>query len=126
MDSVNLISNDQYLMKFKGADLAGIQDYWTIIDKFGQIKDLPTKAKDLLIWSNFSCGQSRQKSTGVTIIIRGGQQRVISFDADVTYVERKMTKIEFDRKGDVISIKQFQKKLYDDKMRENIIKDLME
>ena len=56
MDSVNLISNDQYLMKFKGADLAGIQDYWTIIDKFGQIKDLPTKAKDLLIWSNFSCG----------------------------------------------------------------------
>ena len=126
MDSVNLISNDQYLMKFKGADLAGIQDYWTIIDKFGQIMELPTKAKDLLIWSNFSCGQSRQKSTGVTIIIRGGQQRVISFDADVTYVERKMTKIEFDRKGDVISIKQFQKKLYDDKMRENIIKDLME
>ena len=37
-----------------------------------------------------------------------------------------MTKIEFDRKGGVISIKQFQKKLYDDKMRDNIIKDLLE
>ena len=35
MDSVNLISNDQYLMKFKGSDLSGIQDYWTIIDKYG-------------------------------------------------------------------------------------------
>ena len=54
MESVNLISNDQYLMKFKGSDLSGIQDYWTIIDKYGQIKELPQKAKDLLIWSNFS------------------------------------------------------------------------
>ena len=126
MESINLISNDQYLMKFKGSDLSGIQDYWTVMDKFGQIRDLPSKAKDLLIWSNFSSGQSRQKSTGVTIILRGGQRRVISFDADVTYVERKMTKIEFNRSGDVIAIKEFKKNIYDDKMRQNILEDLME
>ena len=51
---------------------------------------------------------------------------MISFDADVTYVEKKMTKIEFNRQGDVISIKSFQKKIYDDKMRENIIEDLLD
>lgn len=106
--------------------MSGIQDYWTIINKYGQVQELPLKAQDLLIWSNFACGQSRQKSTGVTVVIRGGQKRVISFESDVTYVERKMTKLEFDRNGGVISIKQFQKKLYDDMMRENIIKDLLE
>jgi len=43
MDSINLISDELFLIKFKSSDLSGIQDYWTVIDKFGQIRQLPEK-----------------------------------------------------------------------------------
>ena len=30
-----MISDDLYLIKFKAADLSGIQDYWSVLDKYG-------------------------------------------------------------------------------------------
>jgi hypothetical protein len=59
LESINLISDDLHLLKFRASDLSGIQDYWTVIDKYGQIRQLPRKAEEHLIWSNFSAGQSR-------------------------------------------------------------------
>ena len=35
LESLNDISNDMFLIKFRGADVHGLSDYWTIIDKFG-------------------------------------------------------------------------------------------
>ena len=37
-----------------------------------------------------------------------------------------MTKIEINRSGDVIAIKEFKKNIYDDKMRSCILDDLMD
>ena len=39
---------------------------------------------------------------------------MLSFDADLSYVEKKMIKIEFSRTGDISHIKVFKKKMYDD------------
>ena len=78
MDSINLISDDLFLIKFRASDLSSIQDYWTVIDKHGQIRHLPKRTKDLLIWSNFSAGISSQKRSGCTMILCGGQKRILS------------------------------------------------
>lgn len=58
--------------------------------------------------------------------MRGGQERIISMNADVKYVERKMTKIEFNRSGEVTEIKEFKKFIYDDKLRQCINEDLVD
>jgi len=47
-------------------------------------------------------------------------------NADVKYVERKMTKIEFNRSGEVTEIKEFKKFIYDDKLRQCINEDLVD
>ena len=41
MESINFISDDLHLIKFRSTAFSGNQDYWTIIDKFGQIKKIP-------------------------------------------------------------------------------------
>ena len=49
---------------------------------------------------------------GTVLILRGGQKRIISFDADVKYDERKITKVEFDRNGEVANVSIFKKARY--------------
>ena len=56
LESINMISDSLFLLKFRASDKTGIQDYWSLIDKFGMIKHLPTKSENHLIWSNFSSG----------------------------------------------------------------------
>jgi len=60
MESINFISDDLYLIKMKSKQLSGAKDYWTIMDKFGQIKPLPKQCKEeVLIWSTKAAGISR-------------------------------------------------------------------
>ena len=59
MDSINFIADDLYLIKFRSTIYSGIQDYWTVIDKFGQIQRIPQACRDCLTWSTFSAGASR-------------------------------------------------------------------
>ena len=35
MESINMISDDLFLVKFRATETTGIQDYWTMIDKYG-------------------------------------------------------------------------------------------
>ena len=42
----------------------------------------------------------------------------------MTKVEKRMTRIEFNRNGEVTQIKEFKKKNYDDKLRNFIAKEL--
>lgn len=37
MESINMIANDLYLLKLRSTNVSGNLDYWTLIDKFGQI-----------------------------------------------------------------------------------------
>ena len=117
-----MLSDDLYLLKFRASDNTGQQDYFTVIDKFGQIKHLPKKTEKHLVWSNFSTGQSRLKKSGTTLILRGGQKRILSLDADSTYEEHAITAMEFNRNGEVMSIKVFDKDMYDDVLRSKINK----
>jgi len=125
LESINLISDDLHLMKFRASDLSGIQDYWTVIDKYGQIRQLPRKSEQHLIWSNFSSGQSRQKRSGCSLVLKGGQKRILSLESDLAYEEHEVTAIEFNRIGEVSQIKSFSKDCYDDELRMHIENELL-
>ena len=120
LESLNDISNDMFLIKFRGADVHGLSDYWTIIDKFGQIQRIPSKISRSLTWCNYSSGQSRQREDGTTLVLRGGQKKVLSFDTDVAYNEKKITQIDFNRRGEVSQVKKFRKTDYEKNMKKNI------
>ena len=97
LDSLNMIADDLYLMKFRGSDPSGVQDYWTIIDKKGQIQKIPEKAKQYLTWSYHVKGNyCRQMSSGCLLVLCGGEKRVISFEADKAYKEKKIVAIRFE------------------------------
>lgn len=52
MDSINFIADDLYLVKFRSSDFSGTWDYWSVIDKFGQIRRIPRAAREQLVWSS--------------------------------------------------------------------------
>ena len=111
-------------MRFRGSDPAGVEDYWTIINNFGQIRPIPEKAKNYLIWSNYQRGCTKFFQSGVYLILCGGHKRVISLGADQAYHEKHLTKVRFDRKGEVAYTRQFKKKYYDGRLRDEIVDQL--
>lgn len=90
MDSINLISDDKYLIKLISALDSGQMDYWTVVDKYGQIHDLPSMAKKYLTWSTFSAGVSRQLKTGCLVVTKGGEKEIVSMATDMTTEEKRI------------------------------------
>ena len=88
MVSLNMISDNLFLVRFRGSDLSQSADYWTVISSNGQICPIPEKAKKHLIWSNFAAGDSRLSRFDTCLVLRGGHERVISFGSDVAYKEK--------------------------------------
>ena len=72
MESINFIADDLYLIKFRGSIYSGIKDYWTIIDKYGQIKKIPKACLQQLCWSSFSAGNARNIDSGALLVLKGG------------------------------------------------------
>lgn len=64
LESINVVSDSHYLMKFRSTDATGNDDYWTLLDRQGQLLELPKKCKALLQWSTFAAGPSRMLDTG--------------------------------------------------------------
>ena len=87
MDSINFIADDLYLIKFRSTAYSGIQDYWTVIDKFGQIQRIPKVCREYLRWSTFSAGRTRQTDNGSLLMLKGGQKKILSIATAVRYEE---------------------------------------
>ena len=89
MESINFISDDLHLIKFRSTAFSGNQDYWTIVDKFGQIKKIPNlcNTNNSLSWYNFSAGSSKLLDSGTLIMLRGGEKKVLSIATDVMIEE---------------------------------------
>ena len=119
MESINFISDDLHLIKFRSTAFSGFQDYWTIIDKYGQIKQIPNLCKDYksLSWYNFSAGSSKLLDSGTLIMLRGGKKKVLSIATDVMIEETEINLMEFSRTGDCSQVQKFDKKKYTDKLR---------
>lgn len=83
IDSINMISNHLFLLRFRGSKMDGTSDYWTLVNNFGQILPLPDKTKEHLVWSNFLAGESRMTRFGAVVVLRGGQKSIISIKSDV-------------------------------------------
>jgi hypothetical protein len=120
LESINFISDSLFLLKFSSSDNSGILDYWTVIDKFGQIKPLPIGSEQYLKWSYKTSGQSRLKPSGTTLVLIGGQKGILSMGADDTYEESMVVVIEFNRIGEVTHTKTFQREDYDDELKAQI------
>ena len=86
--SLNMISDNLFLVRFRGSDLSQVADYWTVISNYGQVVPIPEKAKKHLIWSNFSAGDSRISRFDTNVVLYGGHERVISFGSDVCFKEK--------------------------------------
>ena len=120
IESVNMIADDLCLYKLRSTNVLGNQDYWTLIDGYGQIQPLPKNSEKHLTWSNFCSGQSKLKNTGTTLVLRGGKKSVISTSAFTEYKEHEITVIEFSRVGQVTYINMFSKDSYSTHLRELI------
>ena len=120
MQSINFISDSLFLIKFRSSDNSGSLDYWSVIDKYGQIKPLPVRCEKYLTWSYFASGQSRLKISGTTLVLVGGQKSVLSMDADSAYEESTVVVIELNRNGEATNVKTFERKYYDDELRAQI------
>ena len=72
MDSINFISDDKYLLKIRQQEKH--EDYWTVINKNGQIQPIPYHCESVLKWSTFSAGISRQLESGYLVMLRGGEK----------------------------------------------------
>lgn len=59
------------------------------------------------------------------MILCGGQKRILSLEADCAYDEQEITSIEFNRFGEVVETKVFNKHVYDDILRKHIAHELM-
>ena len=103
MDSINLISDDRYLIKLLSTLDTGNMDYWTVVDKYGQIHSMPKIAREVFKWSTFSAGVSRQLSSGTLVVIKGGEKEVLSIVTNVAIDEKRISLVEFDRNAEVIS-----------------------
>lgn len=64
-------------------------------------------------------------SSGCLLVLCGGEKRVISFEADKAYQEKKIVAIRFDRNGEVAHIKEFKKKNYNAYLKEEIARELI-
>ena len=82
MDSINIVSDNKFLIKFRSSLYSGRDDYWTMVDRFGQIKPLPTGLENILKWSAFSAGASRMISTGSLMMLKRGEKKVLSLTTD--------------------------------------------
>ena len=67
-----------------------------------------------------SAGQSRMKRNGTTLILRGGQKRILSIDADSAYEETHITCIEFNRCAEVAAVRVFEKDQYSTMLKKEI------
>ena len=120
LETFSMISDDLYLVRFRGSDLAGVEDYWSVVDNFGQIKPLPEKTQQHLTWSNRAKGQSNAMQSGMVLVLCGGEKRVVSLASDLAYEERQITKIRFDRKGEVAYVAEYKKRHYLDSLQAQI------
>ena len=113
MDSINFIGDDLYLIKFRSSVFSGIQDYWTIIDKFGQIRRIPRACSEWLTWSTFAAGATRNIDSGALLMLKGGQKKVLSIATNVAYDEQKVSMIEFNRNGEAMQVLDYNLKKYE-------------
>ena len=88
-----MISDNIFLLRFRGSDPGGVLDYWSMINDFGQILPIPEKAKKYLVWSNFATGLSKMTEFLTNVVLCGGHERVISFGAEMAKVEKHIIKI---------------------------------
>lgn len=126
MESINFISDDLFLVKFKSADTTGLNDYWSIIDKHGQVKHMPEMLRRVLRWDTFVCGESTKVDLGCFILVKGGQKSVLSIVSDYVYEEQQVHVIEFNRIGEPIRVLTFDKKNYREKLQEALKTELKE
>lgn len=125
LESLNMIADNIFLVRFRGSDLSQRDDYWSVINSEGQILPIPEKAKPYLVWSNKSAGDSRNSRFDTCVILRGGHERVISLGSDLAFKEKHITKINFTRSGEVGWISQYRKSQYEKKFQERIKEQLM-
>ena len=90
----------------------------------GQIKPLPAKTENHLTWSNHAKGSSKAMQSGMVLILCGGQKRVITLGSDLAYEEKKITKIRFDRIGEVGFMETFKKRHYQTRLKKEIIEQI--
>jgi len=62
--------------------------------------------------------------SGTVIVLCGGQKRVVSLASDVAYDEKQITKLRFDRVGEIQYVCVFKKRHYDECLREEIAQQL--
>ena len=104
MESINFIDDDHYLIKFRSSLASGKQDYWSIVDKFGQICPIPKLCKNYLTWYNYSAGACEYLPSGCLLVLRGGFKPVLSISTDVAIQEHNTTMVEFSRKGEAMLV----------------------
>lgn len=111
-ESVNFVSDDLFLFKFRSASRTGMQDYWSLIDRYGQIRHMNELAQRNLRWDTYACGDSQQMSHGCFICIKGGNRQILSEEADAVYEERHMNVLEFNRQGEAVNEISYRKEEY--------------
>ena len=55
----------------------------------------------------------------------GGQQSVLSLESEFAYVEKHVTSIDFNRRGEVISTVKFDREIYEDALKSQIKEQLL-
>ena len=58
--------------------------------------------------------------SGMVLVLCGGEKRVVSLASDLAYEEKKITKVRFDRIGEVIHVLEFKKRHYLDSLQAQI------
>ena len=55
------------------------------------------------------------------LVLHGGHKRVVSLGADMSYVEKKITKLNFTRGGECGWVTQYRKAKYEEKLKQSIV-----
>ena len=85
---------------------------------------MPANVKKYLEWSDFYSGTSKVENSQTNILLYGGNERELTFVSNFAYKEKHITKIGFTRTGEVSLISQYEKEMYDEKLRQGIVKTL--
>lgn len=125
LESINMISDDNFLVKFRASEFSGKKDYWTIIDKLGMIQSIPKLIKPFLTWNSFSNGASRLTEHGCVLSFKGGKKGVLSLYTDSKIDDKRIISVEFNRGGEVSRAKSYESCDYEENVKEQLLKDLI-
>ena len=86
---------------------------------------MPKVAKDVFKWSTFSAGVSRNLSSGSLVVIKGGEKEILSIATNVAIDEKRISLVEFDRNGEVISYQSYSKSNFEAALKTAVEYDFM-